>query len=154
MLAIEANDEWLVGPALGEAEPTSFHVSSSSSLTRSPWRSASPQRRTGPTGQIRQDRRRELGFRRYAGSGGPRNRTWRCGFGDRRVTDTPVPRGQAAIVRTARATPRGGGGPAGGWQRRRGGPSPGGPAAARGGGGRGAAPLPPPGAPPPRPPGG
>jgi len=25
-------------------------------------------------------------------SGGPRNRTWRCGFGDRRVTDTPVPR--------------------------------------------------------------
>ena len=24
-------------------------------------------------------------------SGGPRNRTWRCGFGDRRVTDTPVP---------------------------------------------------------------
>src|SRR4051794_38651837 len=28
-------------------------------------------------------------------SGGPRNRTWRCGFGDRRVTDTPVPRGGA-----------------------------------------------------------
>ena len=26
-------------------------------------------------------------------SGGPRNRTWRCGFGDHRVTDTPVPRG-------------------------------------------------------------
>ena len=24
-------------------------------------------------------------------SGGPRNRTWRCGFGDHRVTDTPVP---------------------------------------------------------------
>jgi hypothetical protein len=28
-------------------------------------------------------------------SGGPRNRTWRCGFGDHRVTDTPVPRGVA-----------------------------------------------------------
>lgn len=25
------------------------------------------------------------------GSGGPRNRTWRSGFGDRDVTDTPVP---------------------------------------------------------------
>ena len=31
-------------------------------------------------------------FRTAAGNGGPRNRTWRCGFGDRRVTDTPVPR--------------------------------------------------------------
>ena len=32
-------------------------------------------------------------FGSIAGSGGPRNRTWRCGFGDHRVTDTPVPRG-------------------------------------------------------------
>jgi hypothetical protein len=28
-------------------------------------------------------------------NGGPRNRTWRCGFGDHRVTDTPVPHGAA-----------------------------------------------------------
>jgi hypothetical protein len=31
---------------------------------------------------------------RGVASGGPRNRTWRCGFGDRRVSDTPVPRGR------------------------------------------------------------
>ena len=31
-----------------------------------------------------------------SGDGGPRNRTWRCGFGDHRVTDTPVP--QAAGI--------------------------------------------------------
>ena len=30
-------------------------------------------------------------------SGEPRSRTSRCGFGDRRVTDTPVPRGAAIL---------------------------------------------------------
>src|ERR1035437_10167537 len=38
-------------------------------------------------------------------SGGPRNRTWRCGFGDHRVTDTPVPRG-GRIVRPRAALTR------------------------------------------------
>ncbi len=38
-------------------------------------------------------------------SGGPRNRTWRCGFGDHRVTDTPVPRG-ARIVGARRRRER------------------------------------------------
>lgn len=44
-------------------------------------------------------------------NGGPRNRTWRGGFGDRSVTDTPVPlaaahcRWQRRINRPARTTP-------------------------------------------------
>src|SRR4051794_41432250 len=37
------------------------------------------------------------GIQRYDRNGGPRNRTWRCGFGDRRVTETPVPRGQRPL---------------------------------------------------------
>jgi hypothetical protein len=41
-------------------------------------------------------------------SGGPRNRTWRCGFGDHRVTDTPVPRANRILRPRYRstATPR------------------------------------------------
>ena len=45
-------------------------------------------------------------------SGGPRNRTWRCGFGDRRVTDTPVPLASGHCTNgrgRRRVTPRGGG---------------------------------------------
>ncbi len=40
------------------------------------------------------------------GSGGPRSRTWRNGFGDHRVTDTPVPRGRRIVgaARTGRDT--------------------------------------------------
>ena len=37
------------------------------------------------------------------GYGGPRSRTSRCGFGDHRVTDTPVPRGAANCRRSRRA---------------------------------------------------
>ena len=51
-----------------------------------------------------QERRRRLtpriprSMQRIRPSGGPRNRTWRCGFGDRRVTDTPVPQRRLRIV--------------------------------------------------------
>ena len=41
-------------------------------------------------------------------SGGPRSRTSRCGFGDRRVTDTPVPEGRRTVA-SRRAGSRAGG---------------------------------------------
>src|SRR5271154_3957605 len=40
---------------------------------------------------------RSTRLRHGTASGGPRNRTWRCGFGDHRVTDTPVPRGHGIV---------------------------------------------------------
>ncbi len=59
-------------------------------------------------------------FNSHPQGGGPRNRTWRCGFGDHRVTDTPVPRGHRIVGATSSgATPAAGaagfqsGGPAG-----------------------------------------
>jgi hypothetical protein len=45
-------------------------------------------------GPVAGDPRRAGQYRR---DGGPRNRTWRCGFGDRRVTDTPVPLGLRSL---------------------------------------------------------
>jgi hypothetical protein len=49
--------------------------------------------------------RQKLPIAASAASGEPRSRTSRCGFGDRRVTDTPVPRG-IGIVGLARCRSR------------------------------------------------
>ena len=65
--------------------------------TRAPADRHHHDRRHGQIPWRYQERRRRLtpriprSMQRIRPSGGPRNRTWRCGFGDRRVTDTPVP---------------------------------------------------------------
>ena len=53
--------------------------------------------RSGQPGPDRGIPHPRAGFRRRAPDGEPRSRTSRCGFGDRRVTDTPVPRGAAIL---------------------------------------------------------